>query len=399
MTDIIASSQKLDTDASEFIELFSIEYAAGSHAYFYNGGFEATDSSTKVRFRDAVGGTVREYTPIPIDIEGMKFEMEGASVRPTLTIANISTIFSTSIGDMNFEELIGQRVTKRTTLRKYLYDQNTTNPPIEYPVQSYVIDRIVSKNILQVVFELASPFDLQGTSLPSRQIIGGGCPWKYQGAALSLAENAKKGGCSWEPDGKITTYVGTATDYNIYVNKADEFIVPNAIVQASTSSPSISSFYSYNAGNSLTRVNSNGSKTASQAKIYQVMTPITGLGATPTNTNSEVVRRFRPYSASDTYYAYTDTDFNEYVLYNNVIWQVKNVTQTGGSHITTPESGSYWQRGDSCGKKLTSCAKRFHSTGTSSTISGVTTKHVKANALRDYITLPFGGFPGSRRFK
>ena len=174
----IESAQKLDTDGSEYIELFILEYVTGSYAYFYNGGYEDLGAQTPVKMRDTVGGTIRDYVPVPIDIEGMKFESDGAIFRPTLTIANIAAVFSTNIGDMDYEELIGARVTKRTTLRKYLYDSNTANPPIEFPIQKYNIDRIQQKNILNVVFELASPIDIQNVTVPTRQVIGGACPWQ-----------------------------------------------------------------------------------------------------------------------------------------------------------------------------------------------------------------------------
>ena len=390
----IESAQKLDTDGSEYIELFILEYVTGSYAYFYNGGYEDLGAQTPVKMRDTVGGTIRDYVPVPIDIEGMKFESDGAIFRPTLTIANIAAVFSTNIGDMDYEELIGARVTKRTTLRKYLYDSNTANPPIEFPIQKYNIDRIQQKNILNVVFELASPIDIQNVTVPTRQVIGGACPWQYQGAAQNKTDANKVGGCSWRTDYQITW---GGVNYNIYVNKKDEYIVPHNLIQASTSSPVAGNFYTYSKDTSLIRVNSNGSRTAGQSKVFQLYTA-TALGATPTDSNSTIVRKFKTYSASDTYYAYTDTDFNDYVLHNNILWQVKNVTQTGGSHTVAPEAGNYWQRGDQCGKKLTSCAKRFGATGKSSTVSSVTIKHVNPDIQSNYAVLPFGGFPGSRRF-
>ena len=63
-----------------------------------------------------------------------------------------------------------------------------------------------------VTFELAAPFDLAGIKLPRRVVIGGACPWKYQGASTTLTEANKEGGCSWRLDNKIN--IG-GTDYLI----------------------------------------------------------------------------------------------------------------------------------------------------------------------------------------
>ena len=44
---------------------------------------------------------------------------------------------------VNFEDLSGFRVIRRTTLRKYLKSEGDTNsPPIEYPRDVYYIDAL-----------------------------------------------------------------------------------------------------------------------------------------------------------------------------------------------------------------------------------------------------------------
>ena len=49
---------------------------------------------------------------------------------PTITIANVLSVFKLAVGSVNFEELSGFRVIRRTTLRKYLKSIN-----LQYKIQ------------------------------------------------------------------------------------------------------------------------------------------------------------------------------------------------------------------------------------------------------------------------
>ena len=93
-----------------------------------------------MQFRE-VGGTVRSYTAIPIRAEGFEINSDGAHSRPELTIGNIGSVLSGAIGNTPLEDLVGKRLTRRTTLRKYLADgSGDTTPPIEYPKVIYILD-------------------------------------------------------------------------------------------------------------------------------------------------------------------------------------------------------------------------------------------------------------------
>ena len=119
---------------------------------------------------------------------------------------------------------------------------------------------------------------------------------------------------------------------------------------------------------------------------------------TPSDTNAlfDRIRVHTTYSASANYYAYTEDRYNDYVVYTSGgkthLWKATR-TQTSGSN-TAPGFNSYWERGDNCGKRLTSCACRFgfRPISASSASTGSTSKNSQ-------IPLPFGGFPGARKFK
>ena len=153
MTAIVENVQKQGVESS-IVTLYDLEYATGVFAYFTS----AIDQDlTSIQFRDT-GGTIRTYTPIPIELEGFDVQSDGAIARPTMTVANIESTFKDALGGLGFEDLIGKRITRRTTQEKYLVgNTGDSTPPVEFPSVTYVIDRIASKSVMSVVFELAAP--------------------------------------------------------------------------------------------------------------------------------------------------------------------------------------------------------------------------------------------------
>ena len=380
MSDIIKSVQKQDP-GSELITLFDLNLPDGSTVYF-----TSNYSTSDLQFRDS-SGNIKTYLSLPIEAEGFDISSDGSYSRPTLTVANVSSLFSDTIG-IDFEDLIGRRVTRRLTMKRYLVgepgDSGSGNAPVEYPKTTYVIDRIKDKNIIQVTFELAAPFDLAGVTVPRRQIISGGCPWRYQGASPTLSAKNKRGGCIWHSSGE---YKGG----NIFLNNKDEYIVSSSFSTFSGSA-SAGSYYRTTASG-LTEITSSGDFSAPTATVYDYWQCLEDTTTPPSDTSASWrrVRVFSTYSPTTTYRAYTNSDYNEYVLYNNQIWKVKSITQEASSHVSTPQGNKYWTRGDSCAKRVSSCSKRFHATpDDSGGVELTTTKE---------ISLPFGGFPASRTYK
>lgn len=380
MSDLIETVQKQDP-GSELVILFDLEYIPGSFVYF-TSNYDAGD----VQFPDS-GGTLRTYAALPIEADGFDISSEGSYSRPTLTVSNLSNTLASAIG-IDFEELIGRRITRRITLAKYLYGgSNYSSTPIEYPKTTYVIDRIRERNVMQVSFELAAPFDLANITLPRRQVISGGCPWRYQGASPSLDEENKVGGCNWHA-------AGTYRDGNIYANQKDEYIVSSSLTFTTFSSSATAGNYYKTVKSGLTEIDGDGQNTTASTTVYDYWQCLTNTSTTPSDTSSSWrrVRVYSTYSASATYYAYTDSSYNNYVLHNSVMWKVKTITQSANAHVVTPpDYSNYWTRGDSCGKRVTSCAARFHATPDGS--GGVETTTTKQTPL------PFGGFPASRVYK
>ncbi len=384
MSDLIKDVQK-QTISSGYVFLYELEYASGSIARFCAG---VDDDLTDVEFRDSSGNVVT-YTALPVEMEGFDFASDGSYSRPTITIANIGSVFSDAIGGLDYQDLIGKRVTRRATLEKYLVggtgDSGAGNPPVEFPKATYVIDRIASKTFLSITFELAAPFDLAGVKIPRRVIIGGSCPFKYRGAADDVTPINKRGGCNWSQN-----IIASSTS-NVFMNKFDEYIVPISIFSGMSNFSGSSSAGSYYITAEVQeQLNTTGKSTVTITAYWQALVATTDSPSDDLPAKWRRVRVFSPYSASTTYYGYTDSRYNNFVLKSGKLWRVGKFTQVGNSHDSVVQ-GIHWTEGDVCGKGLKSCSLRFHAKAHGSITGGISTS-TNAN-----YPLPFGGFPGVRQ--
>ena len=387
MTQIDKEIQKQDPGSS-LIELYVLEYSSNNFAYFFSG---LDEDLSPIQFRDT-NGTVRTYQAIPINAADFSVKSDGSSARPELSIGNVGNILTNAIGGLDYEELIGQRITKRTTLEKYLVGESgDTTPPLEFPKQTYIIDRIKERNILSITFELASPFDVAGITLPRRQIIGGSCPFRYREAAASVPAASRCGGCNWgQKTGFSVTSTQTNTSNDVYMNRFDEYIVPASI-----------SFTTFTAGatnatkgdyyltvSNVPRLNTDG--TTSNANANNYWQALVNTSSTPSDTSTSW-RRVRVFnnSLSTTYYAYTDTKRNEYILRSGQLWQALRTRVN--PQISELKEGTNWTEGDVCGKKIKSCRLRFHS------LPHQTISNAVAVETDKKVTLPFGGFPNVKQ--
>ena len=374
MTDIAKSLQKQDP-GSALVVLYELEYATNSKAYFFAG---LNDNLSAVQFRET-GGTARSYTAIPLEATGFELSSDGASPRPELTIGNVGGVLSSAVGNIPLEDLVGKRLTRRTTLEKYLVGETgDATPPVEYPKTTYIIDRLKERNILSVSFELAAPFDVAGVTLPKRQVIAGACPFRYKRAAVSVAREDRVGGCNW--DAKFP-----GTNNTLFMNRFDEYVLPYSNTYTTFSSSATAGNY-YKTAASLTQINADGTTTSHSD--YNFWQCLSNTSSTPADNNSawRRVRVWQAYSASQPYRGFTDSRYNHFILESGVLWQVKKKTQAPNFHAARQE-GENWTLGDVCGKKVSSCRLRFQAKEQSGVTGGVDLTTAK------FKSLPFGGFP------
>ena len=417
-TEIVEQAQKQEID-SAVIVLWELQLQGDEYVHFHAGVEE--DFST-IQFRDREDSSIiNSYIALPVSAEGFEVQSDGPSQRPTITFANVLSTFGDALqlADgtvLTNKNLLGSKLYRRRTLYKYCYGQSGDSPDrsIEYPIQMYFMDRIANETAEMIVFELASGFDLAGIMTPRRVITGNSCSWIYTGASSDKLAAERIGGCTWSEYGKIVDRDGTVR--TVYFNKKDEPIVHINTVEATYSSGAVVQDRIYRTTADPTAINfekitSTGALAgAGTVYDYWQATRSTDTPGTPVdeNANWRRVRVYNTYSASTTYNVYTDIDYNEYVAHDREgeispdpdthtrIWQVSNRTQTGGAHNATPDHNSYWQLGEQCSKSLNGCAIRFRcqfsDSGTGSPEYKVPGTNLKEGQL------PFGGFPGSKRF-
>jgi lambda family phage minor tail protein L len=402
MSDLIQTIQ-LQAVESEYIVLYDLEYAEGTFAYFTS---DVNSDLSSIQFRDS-SGTIRTYESIPVKAEDFETASDGAYNRPTLTVANALSTFKDALGGLDYEDLIGRRITKRTTLRKYLVGEpGDSNPPIEFPKMTYIIDRVANKTMSEVMFELAAPFDLAGIMLPKRIVIGGSCPWKYTGADTSRSSTEIEGGCNWRRSSvrKIPGPAGgrqaVTTTNKIYATKEDEYILSYSLLNsAATDSTTVStyssgSYYYTESDEELYSITGTVSTETDVKQFWQCVafSGTTTVSPSLSSTLWKKVRTYNTYSASTTFKGYRNKEHNEIVEYTTTegqttVWQVKRHSVRG----EIPSEGAFFTRADACGKKIESCRMRFGASSNS------TSGQPGYDPITRNIPLPFGGFPGARQ--
>jgi phage-related protein len=130
-------------------------------------------------------------------------------------MGNINQFFKTYLAD--WDDLVGAKVIRRKTLEKYLIGGSAAaNPPVEFNRDVFYIERKSTETPILVEFELVSAFDVEGVQLPRRSIIAARCPWKYK--------DTTQGGCRWNQDSRLVEGVGDP----LYYDKDDNIIAKDA---------------------------------------------------------------------------------------------------------------------------------------------------------------------------
>ena len=420
MSNVIATDLQTQEIDSGLVELFEITLPNGTTMYFHPG---LDADLTDVQFRDRTNPySIRDYTAMPMMLDGLDLQADGASSRPALTIANIGSILQAELGDYKFDDLIGERLIRRQTLQKYLVGgSEDASPSIEFPTQQYIIDRVAAEDALSITFEVATPFDLENIQIPRRVVVGKYCSWKYQGHKAGLG-----GGCTWNLDGAVNfDGDGTVRSHNPYFDFDDRPLVAaetfaaysastayTTVSYVTTNTPTVSagafvtgldytiasagntSFTSIGAANNTVgtvfKATGAGSGTGNATLTQYWLCIIAGTGNTPSITSSywKEVRKWAEYANATSYTAGTLVRYNA-----TTIWKCK-LTHTSSTSKLPAHRSAYWVREEVCGKTLQSCKARY---GFKPSV--LTSANQKPDGSTNAAArLPFGSFPGTQKF-
>lgn len=178
MTTITGQLHKLNAGA--WVELYALDLTPLS------GGIVRFHAGTNALNQSVVwqGNT---YQPYPIQADGFEVDGSGKMPRPRLRVSNAAGLMSSLV--RQYEDFVGMRLVRKRTMVQYLDAVNfpggvnpTADPLSALADETWFVVQKTSENKLQVEFELGSALDLQGISLPRRQIISGICSWIYRDA-------------------------------------------------------------------------------------------------------------------------------------------------------------------------------------------------------------------------
>lgn len=183
---ITTEIQKLEPSA--MVELFVLDATSlGSDLFRFHAGTNG--------LRQNIVWQGNTYTAFPVQSSGFEFSGNGQMPRPKLVFANITGVFS--LLAIQYDDLLGAKITRKRTLAKYLDAVNftggvnaTADPAAEFPDDVFFIDRKVSETRDLVEFELAASIDVAGVKLPRRQIIQNVCIWRYRGTECGYSGTA-----------------------------------------------------------------------------------------------------------------------------------------------------------------------------------------------------------------
>lgn len=166
-------------NAGAWVELFELDATAiGGALTRFHAGTNGLAS--------AVIWQGNAYQPFPIEVSG--FDCSGNALpRPKVRIANVTGLVSALVRE--YDDLIGAKLTRKRTMVKFLDAVNfpggtnpSADPTSHLPDEAFFVTQKTREDKFLVEFELGSPLDLQGVSIPRRTVIGPICGWRqYRG--------------------------------------------------------------------------------------------------------------------------------------------------------------------------------------------------------------------------
>jgi len=161
-------SQKESTD--EFVELFIVDATSlGADIYYI------TNSSLD---GDNIFFDGNEYISLPIKGEGWEWNGAGKAPIPRVTIADKYQEF-TALANQ-YSDLTGSTFIRRRTHVRYLDGQSDADPTQVTAPDIFIMDRISEWPVGAITWELTSPAEQMGVTLPRRKCWRDFCPFTYR---------------------------------------------------------------------------------------------------------------------------------------------------------------------------------------------------------------------------
>jgi lambda family phage minor tail protein L len=174
------AQELLGLELSARIEMFVLDATSlgGDVLRFHNG---------TNKLSQALVWQGQTYTMLPIEAEGFELRASGSAPRPKVRVSNIFGLFGVLLDQ--YGNLEGATVTRKVTHARYLDAVNfpggvnpEANPDEQYPDETWTVDRMSRDDGLVLEWELASPLDLEGVTVPRRRCNALVCSSQYRSA-------------------------------------------------------------------------------------------------------------------------------------------------------------------------------------------------------------------------
>jgi len=354
---------------SAVIELFELTLDATLHGssdvYRFHAGCNANATGNVIWNGNA-------YTRLPIKADGFEFSSTGSLPRPTLTIANLDggitgvllLVNATTPGN----DLIGAKLKRIRTLKKYLDGEPAADPHAKFPDEIWFVDRKSAENRDLVQFELASKLDMAGVMLPRRQIVSNICQWQYKSTECSYTPVATFSG-TYNLRALAATYSQSGTTITV-TSTSHGYVAGDKAWLDFTSGTAVDGYYTVAtaATNTFTVTAGTSATTSGNVSCFLLKVAATSHGL---SLNDSVYLDFTSGTATDGRYMVNVANANNFCL------EIKSGTTTSGNvtatqWFTSGNSPTTILANDVCKKTLAACKLRFG----------------------DNAELPYGSFPG-----
>ena len=326
----------IDLEPSAIVELYELYFSVTEQPFRFHAG---TNNLTK----DIIWNG-NAYYASAVEVEGFEANIMGRLPRPKVTVANTDYIISSILRD--YSDFRNGKFVRVKLFLKHLDTINfdgEENPfgqpdPLAYiSKEKYLISQKIVENKQIVQFELITPFDLQSLETATRAIYGRYCYWQYRGM-----------GCNYQGD-----LICKENDENFKIS-------PN------------------------------------RAKISSGQFIKNEVGSFKNFTYNETIKEFKwqldkDYEAGDIVFV-ENIDFNGFKDPPRTFFVCIQLHKSS-RFIIPNKSIDFWEK-DGCSKTISACKKRFRNPfyvgnaytayNDSDTVNGV---------------MPFGGFPGTDKFK
>lgn len=160
-----STSQHLETD--DVVLLYSIDVSplgVPQMWHFTNG--------PEVKFRG--------YTFVSADVEceGFEWNGKGAMPQPSIRVSNATRMLSGIVA--NYKDLVGAKLTRIKTFKKYLDGAPAANPDEAFSADIYTFEQKSAHDKYQIEWKLSASMDQQGRMIPGRRVLRDVCLWKYR---------------------------------------------------------------------------------------------------------------------------------------------------------------------------------------------------------------------------